>query len=192
MRRSPLPTSTRHKSYSALVKSRLPVLGFAAFSGTGKTTLLKQVIPLLKASGICLGVIKHAHHDFDIDHPGKDSYELRKAGAEQMLIASSKRWALMVETAGQAEADLNTLIDKLDPSQLDLILVEGFKHVTYPKIELHRHAMNKPFLYPDDSSIMAIALDEPGAANHPLPVLDINHPEQICAFILKQLLNKSA
>ena len=175
-----------------MVNPRLPVLGFAAFSGTGKTTLLTQVIPLLKASGIHLGVIKHAHHDFDIDHPGKDSYELRKAGAEQMLIASSQRWALMVETAGQAEADLYSLIDKLEPSKLDLILVEGFKHVAYPKIELHRHALNKPFLYPDDPSIMAIALDEPGTANHPLPVLDINHPEQISAYILKQVLNKSA
>ena len=175
-----------------MAKLRVPVLGFAAFSGTGKTTLLRQVIPLLKVSGIHLGVIKHAHHDFDIDHPGKDSYELRKAGAEQMLIASSQRWALMVETAGQAEADLYSLIDKLEPSKLDLILVEGFKHVAYPKIELHRHALNKPFLYPDDPSIMAIALDEPGTANHPLPVLDINHPEQISAYILKQVLNKSA
>ena len=175
-----------------MIHAPIPILGFVAYSGTGKTTLLKALIPELKRRNIRVGMIKHAHHDFDIDTPGKDSYELRKAGADQMLVASAQRWALMVETAGQAEADLYSLIDKLEPSKLDLILVEGFKHVAYPKIELHRHALNKPFLYPDDPSIMAIALDEPGTANHPLPVLDINHPEQISAYILKQVLNKSA
>lgn len=174
-----------------MLKTGLPLLGFAAYSGTGKTTLLTQLIPMLKANGIHLGVIKHAHHEFDIDHPGKDSYRLRKAGAEQMLIASPKRWALMVETPAQVEADLDSLIDKLDHRQLDLILIEGFKHVAYPKIELHRRALGKAYLYPDDKSIMAIAVDEPDAANHPLPVLDLNRPEQITAYILKQVLNKS-
>ena len=192
MKQRPLPISTRNTSYKVLLNTPLPVLGFAAFSGTGKTTLLKQVIPLLKAKGVRLGVIKHAHHEFDIDHRGKDSYELRKAGAEQMLIASSKRWALMVETPAQAEADLESLIHKLDHAQLDLILIEGFKHVAYPKIELHRRTLGKAYLYPEDKSIMAIAVDAPHAANHPLPVLDLNRPEQITAYILKQVLNKSA
>ena len=172
--------------------TRVPLLGFAAYSGTGKTTLLKQLIPLLKARGIRLAVIKHAHHDFDIDHPGKDSYALRKAGADQMLIASSRRWALMVETPGQAEADLGFLLDKLEQTQLDLILVEGFKHLAYPKIELHRHDLHKPYLYPEDASIMAIAVNAPDTTNHPLPVLDLDRPAQICSYILKQVLNKSA
>ena len=174
-----------------MIKTHLPLLGFVAFSGTGKTTLLRQVIPLLKSKRIRIGMIKHAHHDFDIDHPGKDSYELRKAGADQMLIASSQRWALMVETPGQAEADLNTLIDKLEQQNLDLILVEGFKHLPYPKMELHRHTLDKPYLYPEDKTIIALAQDGKSTGNHPLPVLDINSPEEISAFILKEVLNKS-
>lgn len=175
-----------------MINAPLPLLGFAAFSGTGKTTLLKQVIPLLKSQQIRIGMIKHAHHDFDIDQPGKDSFELRKAGADQMLIASSKRWALMVETPGQSEADLHTLINQLDATSLDLILVEGFKHLPYPKIELHRHELDKPYLYPQDKTIIALALDSKTNENYPLPVLDINRPEQISAFILKEVLNKPA
>lgn len=169
----------------------LPLLGFAAFSGTGKTTLLKKVIPLLKARGIRIGMIKHAHHDFDIDQAGKDSYELRKAGADQMLIASSKRWALMVETPGQTEADLDTLLKQLDLSQLDLVLVEGFKHLPFPKIELHRHTLDKPFLYPDDATIIALAIDDiTKPAECRVPVLNINNPDEIVGFILKEVLKR--
>ena len=175
-----------------MINAPLPLLGFAAFSGTGKTTLLKQVIPLLKSQQIRLGMIKHAHHDFDIDQPGKDSFELRKAGADQMLIASSKRWALMVETPTQTEADLYSLINQLDATSLDLILVEGFKHLPYPKIELHRHELGKPYLYTQDKTIIALALDSKTNKNCPLPVLDINQPEQISTFILKEVLNKPA
>jgi len=171
--------------------TKLPLLGFAAFSGTGKTTLLKKIIPLLKAKGIRLGIIKHAHHNFDIDQPGKDSYELRKAGADQMLIASSRRWALMVETPNQHEAELDSLITRLDQTQLDLILVEGFKHVAFAKIELHRDAVKKPYLFPDDNNIIAVALDDSVLpVDCALPVLDINNPEEIVSFILKEILKR--
>ncbi len=174
-----------------MADSNLPLLGFAAFSGTGKTTLLKKVIPLLKASGIRIGMIKHAHHDFDIDQAGKDSYELRKAGADQMLIASAKRWALMVETPGQTEADLDSLLKQLDQSQLDIVLVEGFKHLPFPKIELHRLALSKPYLYPDDATILALAIDNKTVPNDcTLPVLDINNPDEIAGFILKEVLKR--
>lgn len=175
-----------------MINAPIPLLGFAAYSGTGKTTLLKQVIPLLKAEQIRIGMIKHAHHDFDIDQPGKDSFELRKAGADQMLIASSKRWALMVETPGQTEADLQVLINQLNTASLDLILIEGFKHLPYPKIELHRQELHKPYLYTGDKTIIAVALDEQIIENCPLTVLDINQPEQISEFILKEVLNKPA
>jgi len=167
-----------------MLATQTPVLGFAAYSGTGKTTLLKQVIPLLKAQGIRIGMIKHAHHNFDIDKPGKDSYELRKAGAGQMLIASKNRWALMVETPElQADPDLNALIQQLDHDKIDLVLVEGFKHVPFPKIELHRPSTNKERLYPHDDSIMAVATDQPNMVQSELPILDINNPVMIADFI---------
>lgn len=165
-----------------------PVLGFAAFSGTGKTTLLKQLIPLLKDKGLRIGMIKHAHHNFDIDQPGKDSFELRKAGAEQMLIASQRRWALMVETAEQqGDPRLSDMLQQLDHSKLDLILVEGFKHVTFAKIELHRPALGKAVLFPEDDSIIAIATDQAEAITTTLPILDLNNPAMIADFILGYL-----
>ena len=171
----------------------LPLLGFAAFSGTGKTTLLTKVIPLLKASGIRIGMIKHAHHDFDIDQAGKDSYELRKAGADQMLIASSKRWALMVETPGQTEADLDTLLKQLDLSQLDLVLVEGFKREAFPKIELHRPALGRPLLFPADKNIIAIATDSPlNGIELSIPCLDLNNTANIAQFICHNILQLPA
>ncbi|MFZ0469275.1 MAG: molybdopterin-guanine dinucleotide biosynthesis protein MobB [Thiogranum sp.] len=159
-----------------------PVLGFAAYSGTGKTTLLIQLLPELKAEGLRIGMIKHAHHSFDVDKPGKDSYELRKAGAEQMLIASQQRWALMREYSQPREPVLEELITQLDRDQLDLILVEGFRSVPFPKIELHRPSTGNPLLHPRDSSIIAIASDEPLETH--LPVLDLNQPDAILAFVL--------
>ncbi|MFO7603418.1 MAG: molybdopterin-guanine dinucleotide biosynthesis protein B, partial [Gammaproteobacteria bacterium] len=141
-----------------MIAAACPVLGFAAWSGTGKTTLLEQLIPLLTRRGLRIGMIKHAHHNFDIDQAGKDSYRLRQAGAQQMLIASQRRWALMVETPQQhTDPDLQYLIDQLDARRLDLILVEGFKHVAFDKIELHRRATGKALMYPQDHSIIAIA-----------------------------------
>lgn len=171
-----------------------PVLGFAAYSGTGKTTLLTRLIPLLKKRNIRLGIIKHAHHNFDIDHPGKDSYELRKSGADHMLIASRKRWALMVENEYDNEdPSLRFLIGKIDSPDLDLILVEGFKHEHFPKIELRRAELNKDLLFPQDNSIIALATDAPvnPAENlRKIDQLDINDPEQIATYICDNFLSK--
>lgn len=167
------------------IQTRCPILGFAAYSGTGKTTLLTQLIPMLKAKGIRIGMIKHAHHKFDIDKPGKDSYELRKAGAEQMLIASKNRWALMVETPdNDDDPRLDEMLAQLDQDKLDLILVEGFKHVAFAKIELHRPSTGKTLLFPDDKDIIAVASDEPDTIQTDLPILDLNNPEQIAEYIV--------
>jgi molybdopterin-guanine dinucleotide biosynthesis protein MobB len=163
-----------------------PVLGFAAFSGTGKTTLLEKLLPLLTEQGIAIGMVKHAHHAFDIDKPGKDSYRLRKAGARQMLIASSQRQALMTENTVAEEPRLDELLERLDLDSIDLVLVEGFKHIPFPKIELHRMALGRPLLYPQDSSIIAVASDHPGDCNT-LPSLDINDTAAIAAFIVRWL-----
>ena len=166
-----------------MLNVRVPVLGFAAFSGTGKTTLLKQLLPLLRAQGLRIGMIKHAHHDFDIDQPGKDSFELRQAGAEEMLVASGRRWALMVETGGTGDPDLRQLIGRLNQASLDLILVEGFKHERFPKLELHRPSLAKPLMFPEDPSVIAVASDAPLAIPCQLPVLDLNQPARIADFI---------
>jgi molybdopterin-guanine dinucleotide biosynthesis protein B len=165
-----------------------PVLGFAAFSGTGKTTLLQQLVPLLRREGMRLGLIKHAHHDFDVDQPGKDSFVLRHAGVERVLVGSRRRWALMVETSDAQEPTLANLLAQLPCADLDLVLVEGFKHERFPKIELHRAALAQPWLYPQDDSIIAVATDNPHTMPQPTGViLDINVPEAITRFILEWL-----
>ena len=174
-----------------MVVSDTPVVGFVAYSGTGKTTLLEQVIPLLSHGGVRLAIIKHAHHEFDIDQPGKDSYRLRKAGAQQMLIASSKRWALMYENLLKDEPSLQHYIDRLDHSQLDLILVEGFKSEAYTKIELHRPSLGKKYIFPDDSHVVAIATDTPEALDCKLTVLDINDPAAIANYLLVHFLGRA-
>lgn len=164
----------------------LPLLAFAACSGTGKTTLLKRVIPLLNERGIRPGLIKHTHHDMDVDKPGKDSYELRKAGAAQTIVASQKRWALMTETPDENELDLYYLTSRMDESSLDVILVEGFKYESVPKILLYREgtSLNAGDLV-IDSHVIAIASDV--NLNISLPILDINHPEQVADFIINWL-----
>ncbi|MCP4078505.1 MAG: molybdopterin-guanine dinucleotide biosynthesis protein B [Gammaproteobacteria bacterium] len=166
-------------------QSRLPpVIGFSAYSGTGKTTLLKKIIALLRKRDIRLAVIKHAHHDFEIDHPGKDSFELRKADAYQMLISSGKRKALITEFASfQDEPSLNELINDLDHENIDLILVEGFKREHFAKIELHRESLNKPYLFENDSDIIALATDHPVNTETDLMLLDMNNPDAIADFI---------
>ncbi|GIC76464.1 bifunctional molybdopterin-guanine dinucleotide biosynthesis adaptor protein MobB/molybdopterin molybdotransferase MoeA [Moritella sp. F3] len=169
------------------IYASLPLLGFAAFSGTGKTTLLEAMLPKLVARGIRVAVIKHAHHDFDIDQPGKDSHRLRKAGASQMLISSRCRRALVTETPAE-EATLPHLITQLDQTQLDLILVEGFKKLSFPKIELHRSEVGKPWLHPTDNNIIAVAANvavpAPESTQPSLPLLDINNLEQITDFVV--------
>jgi len=170
-----------------MARVRPPVIGFAAFSGTGKTALLTRLIPLLKSSGLHLAVIKHAHHKVDVDHPGKDSFLLRKAGAGQVLLASSRRWALMVEEEAETEPELEVLLGRLDASRLDLVLVEGFRHLHFPKIELHRPSLGKPLLFPDDPSIIAFATDAEPPADVRLPCLNLNDPAMIRDFILRWL-----
>jgi molybdopterin-guanine dinucleotide biosynthesis protein MobB len=161
---------------------KVPVLGFAAYSGTGKTTLLVKLLPLMKLQGLRIGMIKHAHHDFDIDKPGKDSYELRKAGADQVLISSDKRYALMVEYETQAEPALADLMSKLDLENIDLVMVEGYRHIAFPKIELHRMSTGKPLIFPKDKSVIAVACDEELETGD-LPLLNINEPENVADFI---------
>ncbi len=171
-----------------LKNANVPILGFAAFSGTGKTTLLVNLLPRLTARGLRIGMVKHAHHTFEVDKPGKDSYELRKAGARQMLVASSLRWALMVDHEDPEEPRLDELLRHLDQTRLDLILVEGFKHEAFPKIELCRSGLEHPPLFPDDPDIVAVASDgEPPAATT-LPTLDLNDPGAIADFICDRFL----
>ena len=164
------------------MKTPKPVLGFAAFSGTGKTTLLEKLIPQLVEHGIRIAMVKHAHHAFDIDKPGKDSYRLRMAGAQQMLIASSQRQALMTENRTPQEPRLDELITRLDLDNIDLVLVEGFKHVSFPKIELHRKTLGKSLLHPEDPDIIAVASDHLTDCGK-LPALDINDTAAIATFI---------
>ncbi len=165
----------------------IPLLGFAAYSGTGKTTLLRRLLPVLKARGMRVGVVKHAHHGFDTDIPGKDSYELRKAGAAQMLVASRRRWALVTETADTIEPRLAEMLRHLDQASLDLILIEGFKAESFPKIELHRPSLGYPLLCHHDRSIIAVATDAPLATDPGVLLLDLNHPDEIAEFILRAL-----
>jgi molybdopterin-guanine dinucleotide biosynthesis protein B len=135
----------------------LRLIGFAGWSGAGKTTLLTRLIPALKARGLGVSTLKHAHHAFDVDRPGKDSFEHRSAGAEQVLVSSAQRWALMTEHRGRPEPTLGELLRLLAP--VDLVLVEGFKRDGHPKIEVHRAANGKPWLHPADPAIVAIAAD---------------------------------
>ena len=168
----------------------LPLVGFCAFSGTGKTTLLTRLLPLLKLRGIRIGVVKHAHHRFDIDYPGKDSYELRLAGASQMLVASRKRIAWVKESQeNRPEPVLEEALQVLETEHLDLVLVEGFKQAAIPKIELHRPALGKPLMYPTMSNIIAIATDAPLTdKNINLPILNLNQPDEIAEFIVETFL----
>ena len=166
------------------------LIGFAAYSGTGKTTLIKEVVSILKKLDYKISVIKHAHHDFDVDKPGKDSYEIRKSGADNMLISSTNRWVLMHDNKGSNELSLRDLIKKLEFStESDVILVEGFKAEKFPKIELYRKKISedRELLSISDNSIVAIATDDTSNVNSNLPVLDINKPHDIAAFLLKYL-----
>ncbi|OHT23042.1 molybdopterin-guanine dinucleotide biosynthesis protein MobB [Providencia stuartii] len=160
----------------------LPLLAITAYSGTGKTTLLKKVIPLLRQRNIRVGLVKHTHHNMDVDKPGKDSYELRKAGADQTLVVSQKRWALMTETPdNDTELDLQYLASRFDANSLDLILVEGFKHETISKIALFRAEVGKPLDDLLDQHVIAVASNQ--IIDTVLPQLDINNPEQIADYI---------
>jgi len=169
----------------------VPVLGFVAPSGTGKTQLLKALITRLKSEGFTIAVIKHSHHDFEIDKPGKDSYELRISGATQMLIASKHRWAMITENERPGhEVELNILIKQLDQTALDIILVEGFKFECFPKIEVYRsdQTSSEPDqepLFLSDPDIIAVAADNPLVPKNGVTPLDINDIRQISEFIIQ-------
>jgi len=167
--------------------NRVPMIGLAAWSGTGKTTLLRALLPRLRERGLRVGVVKHAHHDFDIDIPGKDSYELRRAGATHVLVGSRRRWALVVETDLQEDPSLADMLAHLSGEALDVILIEGLKREDIPKIELHRPALGMPTLFPDDPNIVAVAADRPIATPPSVALLDLNNPDQIVAFVLRHL-----
>jgi len=161
----------------------MKIIGLAGYSGSGKTTLIEKVIPLLVAEGLRVALIKHAHHEFDVDQPGKDSYRHRHAGCAEVLVSSSKRWALIHELRGAAEPSLQDQLKHLSPC--DLVLVEGYKSEPIPKIEVHRHDSHAPLLYPDDEHVVAIATDEP--LDTFLTQLDVNDAAAVARFIMKHL-----
>lgn len=169
----------------------VPVIGFCAWSGTGKTTLITQLIPLLKQHGLRLAVLKHAHHQACLDTPSKDSYRYRSQGAEQIVLASRSGIATIQDRFDEKEPSLEEALTALDTTQLDLILVEGFKHTPYPKIELTRPSLNRPLLFPTDSHVIAIASDQAIPQNNTthLPQLDLNQPSEIAHFILNTVLS---
>ena len=164
----------------------VPVLGLAAYSGSGKTGLLERVIPRLVAAGLRLGLIKLSHHDFEIDVPGKDSYRLRKAGARRTLLASPHRWALIEETPEQrGDPDFAALIERLSPSDLDLVLVEGGRRLPIAKLEVHRPSLGHALLCAGDPHIIALASDSaPPQVPPNVLVLDLNNDSQVADFII--------
>jgi molybdopterin-guanine dinucleotide biosynthesis adapter protein len=158
----------------------MKVFGIAGFSGSGKTTLIEQIVPLFVKLGLKVSLIKHAHHSFDVDQPGKDSYRHRQAGCSEVLVTSDRRWVLMHELRGEPEPGLAQQLSLL--SACDLILVEGFKTAPIPKLEVHRAKADAPLLYPHDSSIVAVATDEQLSTS--LPQFDIDASEEIARFIV--------
>ncbi len=161
----------------------MKVFGFAGYSGSGKTTLIEKLIPLLTQRGFTVSLIKHAHHTFDVDTPGKDSYRHRHAGCSEVLVTSSRRWVLMHELRGMPEPNLNEQIKHLSPC--DLLLVEGFKREPIPKLEIYRAEVGEPLLHPHDANIVAIASDK--QLNTRLPQFDLNDSAAIADFVLKHV-----
>jgi len=161
----------------------MKIFGFAGYSGSGKTTLIEKLIPLFVQRGLRVSLIKHAHHTFDVDQPGKDSFRHRHAGCTEVLVTSSRRWALMHELRGAPEPTLKEQMERLSPC--DLLLVEGFKHEPISKLEVYRAEVGESMIHPHDSNIVAIASD--AKVDSRLPQLDLNAPEAIAAFVLKQV-----
>lgn len=167
------------------MKKTMRIIGLAGWSGSGKTTLLAKLIPVLNARGLKVSTIKHAHHNFDLDKPGKDSYVHREAGATEVFISSARRWAQLHELADEEELHLRDIIGRMSP--VDLVIVEGFKRETHPKIEIYRAAVGKPLLQPGDDWIVAIASDAP-VPQTKVPVLDLNDIEIIADALLAEAL----
>ena len=162
----------------------MKVVGFCGWSGSGKTTLVEQLVGQLKLAGQRVSVVKHAHHDFDVDQPGKDSYRHREAGATEVMLVCDHRWVLMHELRGQPEPSFEEQLASF--SHCDLLLVEGFKDTPIPKLEVHRPENGKPFIWPDNPSVIAIAVPKAAVlpADCPLPRLDLDDRDAIAAFIL--------
>ena len=161
----------------------MKVFGFAGWSGSGKTTLIEKLIPRFVGAGLRVSLIKHAHHTFDVDQPGKDSYRHRHAGASEVMVTSSRRWVLMHELRGAAEPSFEAQLARLSPC--DLVIVEGFKHAAIPKLEVWRRATGEALLHPNDPHIVAIATDTKIETR--LPLLDLNDDASISSFILAHL-----
>jgi molybdopterin-guanine dinucleotide biosynthesis protein MobB len=183
-----------HKIHAMSDKENMkpPVVGIVAYQkNAGKTMLLKKLIRLARERRIRVAVIKHAHHSFDIDHAGKDSYEMRSSGAVQVLVASRKRWALMTETPdNEHDPPLSDLTARLDLEDVDLVLVEGLRHEPIPKIEVHRADLRSPFMFPDDETIVAVVSDSPDTIDTTLPRLDSSRPDEILTFIEHRILSR--
>jgi molybdopterin-guanine dinucleotide biosynthesis adapter protein len=156
------------------------VLGVVGWSGSGKTTLMTRLIPLLRAANLTVSTVKHTHHGFDMDRPGKDTYRHREAGAHEVLVASGRRWALLHEVVGP-EPPLQDLLARMQP--VDLVLVEGYKTHPFPKLEVHRPALGKPPIWPDQPDIIAVASDRALVTDRRL--LPLNEPQPIAGWILK-------
>ena len=166
----------------------MKIIGIAGYSGSGKTTLIETVIPVLVGEGLRVSLLNQAHHEFDVDQPGKDSYRHRHAGCAEVLVSSSKRWALMHELRGAPEPSLQEQIKQLSPC--DLVIVEGYKSAPIPKVEVHRRAGNTPLLHPEDEHVVAIATDEP--LETALPQLGLDDPQAVARFIIQHLgLNRA-
>jgi len=159
------------------------VFGFAGWSGSGKTTLIEQLIPRFVARGLTVSLVKHAHHEFDLDQPGKDSFRHREAGCREVLVTSAVRWALQHELRGAQELTLQEALQRLSPC--DLALVEGFKTAAIAKLEVYRASVGKPLLHPHDRNIVAVATDERLATA--LPVLPLGDPDKVATFVLNYL-----
>ena len=161
----------------------MKIFGFAGYSGSGKTTLIERLIPLLTQRGIKVSLIKHAHHTFDMDQPGKDSYRHRQAGCTEVLVTSSRRWALIHELRGAPEPELADHVKHLSPC--DLVLVEGFKRARIPKLEVFRAEVGEPLIHPHDANVVAIATDK--RLETSLPQFDLNAADDIAAFVLRHV-----
>jgi len=159
----------------------MKIFGLAGWSGSGKTTLMVRLVPEIVGRGLRVSTVKHAHHAFDVDQPGKDSYEHRRAGATEVLVTSANRWALMHENRGAPEPTIEELVARMTP--VDLLLIEGFKRAPHPKIEVFRRANGKPLLAPGDPSVLAVASDGP-VPEVAVPVLDLDRVDLVADFIL--------
>lgn len=164
------------------------IFGFAGWSGSGKTTLIERLVPILVTRAGKVSLVKHAHHGFDVDQPGKDSFRHRQAGCSEVLVSSSRRYALMHELRGEREPALRDLVARLSPC--DLVLVEGFKASAIPKLEVWRPSVHKPLLYRNDPAVRGIATDDPPAlTGSPLPVFSLDDVAEIATFVLQEAEN---